>query len=348
MRRLPASCLWTSACPAAASCRSVGSLAAALLLPVRPWSWRCAFLLLPAPAAPWVGPPNVVYRVLRHARPALAAWLQVIDFPDAEGPLEFSYDEEWLAVLRSTHGLLSLQRRAAPLPRGGLPPPVGEGELAEVRRRLAERGGGGEGAAAAVVPRNFVASVPAFDPDNPQMRQGRMPQVGGMARREGVCACLAGRGSAGGGRDPCICSQLALPACHPRLAAQHAQRNPQTEAFLGMLGLPYNLDHDAPAAAAGGGGGYGGGGFGGFGGGAPGGYGSGLAAAAAGMGPAVAIGGPCLAPALLRCGCCPGAELACGSAGRLHARLHARLLPSSPHPARCCRGVQPRRDRAGG
>jgi hypothetical protein len=237
----------------------------------------------------------------------------VIDFPDAEGPLEFSYDEEWLAVLRSTHGLLSLQRRAAPLPRGGLPPLVGEGELAEVRRRLAERGGGGEGAAAAVVPRNFVASVPAFDPDNPQMRQGRMPQVGGMARREGLSACLAGRGSAGGGRGPCICSQLALPACHPRLAAQHAQRNPQTEAFLGMLGLPYNLDHDAPAAAAGGGGGYGGGGFGGFGGGSPGGYGSGLAAAAAGMGPAVAIGAHhwhLLCAALLLCRCCEGGSRA--------------------------------------
>jgi lariat debranching enzyme len=121
-----------------------------------------------------------------HTLPRLPPlqWLQVIDFPDAKGPLEFSYDEEWLAVLRSTHGLLSLQRRAAPLPRGGPPPPVGEAELAEVRRRLAERGCG-EGAAAAVVPRTFEANVPAFDPDNPQMRQGRMPQVCAVWRARG-------------------------------------------------------------------------------------------------------------------------------------------------------------------
>lgn len=55
---------------------------------------------------------------------------QVIDFPDADGPLEFSYDVEWLAVLRATHGLLSLQRRAAPLPRSA--PPPGADELAKV------------------------------------------------------------------------------------------------------------------------------------------------------------------------------------------------------------------------
>ena len=93
----------------------------------------------------------------------------MIEFPDAEGPLEFSYDEEWLAVLRSTHGLLSLQRRAAPLPRGPPPPPAPQ-ELAEVRRRLEERGG-------AAVPRNFVRTVPAYDPSQPQMRSGTMPQV---------------------------------------------------------------------------------------------------------------------------------------------------------------------------
>ena len=44
------------------------------------------------------------------------ARLQVIDFPEAKGPLELSYDKEWLAVLKNTHHLLSLDRRAKPLP----------------------------------------------------------------------------------------------------------------------------------------------------------------------------------------------------------------------------------------
>lgn len=42
--------------------------------------------------------------------------MQVLHMPDAEGPKEFSYDEEWLAVLRSTHSLMSLQRRPVALP----------------------------------------------------------------------------------------------------------------------------------------------------------------------------------------------------------------------------------------
>ncbi|KAI7845707.1 hypothetical protein COHA_000821 [Chlorella ohadii] len=136
------------------------------------------------------------------------SFLQVIDFPDAEGPLEFEYDPEWLAVLRATHGLMSLQRRAAPLPRHA--PPPSEAEIEEVRRLLTERNGG------LAVPHNFVPTAPAFDPAQPQMRSGRMPT--------------------------------------------RAVRNPQTEAFLEALGLPYNLDHGAEAAGAGpaGGGGWGG------------------------------------------------------------------------------------------
>ena len=47
--------------------------------------------------------------------------MQVLHLPDAEGPKEFSYDEEWLAVLRSTHSLMSLQRRPVSLPGQLLP-----------------------------------------------------------------------------------------------------------------------------------------------------------------------------------------------------------------------------------
>ena len=98
--------------------------------------------------------------------------LQVIEFPDAEGPLEFSYDPEWLAVLRATHGLLSLQRNGGRLPPEAAPP--SDAEVAEVQRRLEELGGG-------AVPHNFVPTAPAVDPEQPH-RAGRMPQVRGNKR----------------------------------------------------------------------------------------------------------------------------------------------------------------------
>eukprot|EP00877_Chromochloris_zofingiensis_P005941 jgi/Chrzof1/15/Cz01g00160.t1 len=42
-------------------------------------------------------------------------FLQIIEL-DVKGPLEFQYDEEWLAVLRSTHSVMSLERKAKMLP----------------------------------------------------------------------------------------------------------------------------------------------------------------------------------------------------------------------------------------
>ena len=57
--------------------------------------------------------------VVTHASEAALeseSGLQVLQLPEAEGPKEFSYDEEWLAILRSTHSLMSLQRRPVPLP----------------------------------------------------------------------------------------------------------------------------------------------------------------------------------------------------------------------------------------
>ena len=63
---------------------------------------------------------------------------QVVEFPEADGPLEFSYDEDWLAVLKATHSLMNLQRRPWPVP-AAAPPPSAE-QLEDVRRRLAARG----------------------------------------------------------------------------------------------------------------------------------------------------------------------------------------------------------------
>lgn len=48
--------------------------------------------------------------------PTVLPTLQILQIPEAEGPKEFSYDEEWLAILRSTHSLMSLQRRPVTLP----------------------------------------------------------------------------------------------------------------------------------------------------------------------------------------------------------------------------------------
>lgn len=39
---------------------------------------------------------------------------QVVHFPEARGPHELRYDAEWLAVLRGTHHLLSLQKPQQP------------------------------------------------------------------------------------------------------------------------------------------------------------------------------------------------------------------------------------------
>lgn len=73
----------------------------------------------------------------RHPVPSPCC--QVVEFPDASGPLEFSYDEEWLAILKATHSLMNLQRRPWPMPAAA--PAPSEAEVEDVRRRLQQRGG---------------------------------------------------------------------------------------------------------------------------------------------------------------------------------------------------------------
>ncbi|RKO92541.1 Metallo-dependent phosphatase-like protein [Blyttiomyces helicus] len=43
-------------------------------------------------------------------------FLQVLDFPEATGPLVFSYDEEWLAIIRASHEYLTLSKVQKRLP----------------------------------------------------------------------------------------------------------------------------------------------------------------------------------------------------------------------------------------
>lgn len=43
-------------------------------------------------------------------------FLQIVNFPMAEGPKEFSYDKEWLSILRTTMPLMRFTPHPPPLP----------------------------------------------------------------------------------------------------------------------------------------------------------------------------------------------------------------------------------------
>eukprot|EP00808_Paulinella_micropora_P006902 g40411.t1 len=90
-------------------------------------------------------------------------YMQILDFPDAKGARVLKYDEEWLAIVRSTHNLLVLDKINAVMPalnsrgiRFDYRPT--EEEKDWLARRLAQISEG------LVVPRNFVKTVPAYDP----------------------------------------------------------------------------------------------------------------------------------------------------------------------------------------
>lgn len=46
----------------------------------------------------------------------LSLYLKVVDIPMVNGPLEFSYDVEWLAITKVAHQYLSLSRKQVRLP----------------------------------------------------------------------------------------------------------------------------------------------------------------------------------------------------------------------------------------
>jgi hypothetical protein len=91
----------------------------------------------------------------------------VVDLPHrAAGP--FTYDEEWLGIVRAAHATMPLTRAPAPLPGGGRAPPPGrDAARAAVAARLAARAGG------AAVPLNFAPTARAHDPAAP--RRSAMP-----------------------------------------------------------------------------------------------------------------------------------------------------------------------------
>ena len=69
-----------------------------------------------------IAAPTAAFAAACQGIPALL--LQVLDFPQAKAAKAFVYDHEWLATLRSTHHLFTLDRRQRPLP----------GEAASIRQ----------------------------------------------------------------------------------------------------------------------------------------------------------------------------------------------------------------------
>jgi hypothetical protein len=106
------------------------------------------------------------------------SFLEFVDVPDVPGaPKEFCYDAEWLAVMRSFHGVVSTARAPVNLPGGGL---LRTGPSAEDRQwvesKLLARGG-------TAIPANFVATVPPHGVGAPWLVAKapgpRVPHAGG-------------------------------------------------------------------------------------------------------------------------------------------------------------------------
>ncbi|KAG0570744.1 hypothetical protein KC19_6G184600 [Ceratodon purpureus] len=113
-------------------------------------------------------------------------FLQMVDIPAAAGPLEFTHDEEWLAITRAYHPYFPLTRQPMQLRN----PLNLAAQRQWVQKRLGERG--------SAISMQFTMTAPPYQANQPRGRAGQLPG--------------------------------------------HV-RNPQTEAFLEFLDLPYLLDH---------------------------------------------------------------------------------------------------------
>eukprot|EP00195_Chlamydomonas_chlamydogama_P006070 CAMPEP_0202906198 /NCGR_PEP_ID=MMETSP1392-20130828/37749_1 /ASSEMBLY_ACC=CAM_ASM_000868 /TAXON_ID=225041 /ORGANISM="Chlamydomonas chlamydogama, Strain SAG 11-48b" /LENGTH=488 /DNA_ID=CAMNT_0049594589 /DNA_START=295 /DNA_END=1761 /DNA_ORIENTATION=+ len=103
-------------------------------------------------------------------------FLQVLEL-DASGPLQFEYDEEWLAIMRSTHQHINLAYKHKALPgMGGLRSGAKPEDLDFVRAALQAKGD-------ASIPLNFTQTAPPYEAPasgHPGFKvphqRGRMPQ----------------------------------------------------------------------------------------------------------------------------------------------------------------------------
>ncbi|KAF9990747.1 lariat debranching enzyme [Mortierella antarctica] len=84
-------------------------------------------------------------------------FLEILDFPEAMGPVEFKYDEEWLAIVRTLDPFLSLESRQRPPLEGERLQHTLEVNREWVRNNITLRRGLG-------IPENFEPTAPAHDP----------------------------------------------------------------------------------------------------------------------------------------------------------------------------------------
>ncbi|CAG8583452.1 13904_t:CDS:2, partial [Cetraspora pellucida] len=89
-------------------------------------------------------------------------FLQVLDFPEANGPLELSYDEEWLAITKATHQFFSVTRKQVPLPTESQMQSQLDSSQEWVHNNILQRDSG------LFIPKNFLATAPAHNSSNEQ------------------------------------------------------------------------------------------------------------------------------------------------------------------------------------
>ncbi|CAG8759294.1 5203_t:CDS:2, partial [Cetraspora pellucida] len=96
-------------------------------------------------------------------------FLQVLDFPEANGPLELSYDEEWLAITKATHQFFSVTRKQVPLPTESQMQSQLDSSQEWVRNNILQRDSG------LFIPKNFLATAPAHNASNEQDYDSNIP-----------------------------------------------------------------------------------------------------------------------------------------------------------------------------
>ncbi|CAG8631351.1 5740_t:CDS:2, partial [Dentiscutata heterogama] len=89
-------------------------------------------------------------------------FLQILDFPEANGPLEFSYDEEWLAITKATHQFFSVTYKQVPLPTESQMQDPLDTSQEWVRNNILQRDSG------LLIPKNFLPTAPAHNSSNQQ------------------------------------------------------------------------------------------------------------------------------------------------------------------------------------
>lgn len=87
-------------------------------------------------------------------------FLQVFDVADTDSPLEFTYDDDWLAITRAHHPQMPLSRRPVQWYHVELEP-----HRVWVRKRLAEKG--------STIPTKFIQTAPPYEPNKPGGRVGK-------------------------------------------------------------------------------------------------------------------------------------------------------------------------------